>query len=139
MQSAHGSQLFPAQGLNHEPLNRLPREPGRVLCIRQQAKRTQAGLQCVACNAGLLLRSVRAVLDETVYLRGETIMTLDEIKSAIESGHRVFWSNSAYEVLRNGSQFLIVCNINNHAIGLTWLDGVTMNGKPEDFFVGAPK
>ena len=29
----------------------------------------------------------------------------------------------------------IVCNINNHSIGLTHIDRVTMNGDEEDFFI----
>lgn len=67
-------------------------------------------------------------------------MTLDEIKAAVLAGKRVFWSNLNYEVLRhvfkNGEEnWCIVCLGNGHTIGLTWLDGVTLNGKPEDFFI----
>jgi hypothetical protein len=37
---------------------------------------------------------------------------------------------------KNGcDQWLIKCELNDHCIGLTWRDGVTMNGKPEDFFI----
>jgi hypothetical protein len=28
-----------------------------------------------------------------------------------------------------------VCLSNSNAIGLTWLDGVTMNGEPDEFFI----
>lgn len=64
-------------------------------------------------------------------------MTLQEIKQAIEDGKRVFWSNRAYEVIKDSKgQYLIVCSINNHAIGLTWLDGVTLNGREDEFFIG---
>lgn len=63
-------------------------------------------------------------------------MTLEEIKSAVEAGKTVFWSNRAYRVLKDSlGQWLIVCDHNGYCIGLTWRDGVTMNGKPEDFFV----
>jgi hypothetical protein len=63
-------------------------------------------------------------------------MTLDEIKAAVDAGHIVCWSNTNYEVHRwvDGS-YNIVCMSNQHAIGLTWMNGVTMNGKPEDFFI----
>lgn len=67
-------------------------------------------------------------------------MTLDEIKAAVLAGKRVFWVSLNYEVWRrvskNGEEnWGIVCLGNGHTIGLTWLDGVMMNGKPEDFFI----
>ena len=67
-------------------------------------------------------------------------MTLEEIKAAVIQGERVFWSNTAYEVkkfsTRSGEdQWLIICNHNDHCIGLTWKDKVTMNGKVEEFFI----
>lgn len=63
-------------------------------------------------------------------------MTLNEIKQAVEAGKTVHWSNQAYKVVKDDlGQWLIVCSINNYAFGLTWRDGATMNGKPEDFFV----
>jgi len=64
-------------------------------------------------------------------------MTLDEIKAAVEEGHKVHWSNEGYEVIKdNLEQWLIKRSDSDYCIGLTWRDGVTMNGKPEDFFVG---
>lgn len=64
-------------------------------------------------------------------------MTLDQIKEAIANGERVFWASKAYEVLLvKSGNYLIVCHNNDDAIGLTWQDGVTMNGKPEQFFIG---
>jgi hypothetical protein len=62
-------------------------------------------------------------------------MTLQEIKDALSAGRTVHWSNDIYEVIcdRNG-EYLIRCIVNDSCIGLTWRDGVTMNGKPEDFF-----
>jgi hypothetical protein len=63
-------------------------------------------------------------------------MTLDQIKQAIENNERVFWSNLAYEVIRDSiGQYLIICNLNDWCIGLTWLDGVTMNGDESEFFI----
>jgi len=63
-------------------------------------------------------------------------MTLEEIKQAVEAGKNVYHGNRAYRVIKdNIGQWLIVCSINNYTIGLTWRDGVTMNGKPEEFFV----
>jgi len=75
-------------------------------------------------------------------------MTLEEIKAAIESGKHVCWSNRAYDVIKDKlGQWLIVCgrsseksfsalraNLNGYTCGLTWLDGVTMNGNPDEFF-----
>jgi hypothetical protein len=63
-------------------------------------------------------------------------MTLQEIKQAIADGSNVYWSNTGYRVLRavNGN-YNIICTSNDHCIGLTWLDGVTLNGKEIDFFI----
>lgn len=66
-------------------------------------------------------------------------MTLQEIKAAVESGQRVCWASEAYEVRRVGNpgdyDWLIVCTLNQNTIGLTWRDEVTMNGRPEQFFI----
>jgi len=44
---------------------------------------------------------------------------INRIKAHIRSGGRVFVNNSNYEVKRHGNDyFSIVCNINNHVIGL---------------------
>lgn len=62
-------------------------------------------------------------------------MTLAEIKSTVERGGRVCWVNQAYEVIKDRlGQWLIKCSRNGSCIGLTHLDGVTLNGKEEDFF-----
>lgn len=63
-------------------------------------------------------------------------MTLNQIKEAVKAGKTVCWKTSAYEIVNdNKNQWLIVCKINNSAIGLTWMDGKTMNGDEQDFFV----
>lgn len=63
-------------------------------------------------------------------------MTLEEIKSAVDAGKKVFWSNEGYEVIKDSiGQYLIRFIPNNHCIMLTWRDGTTLNGKPEEFFV----
>jgi len=63
-------------------------------------------------------------------------MTLDQIKQAIAEGKSVKWANDAYDVIRSTTgEYLIVCSLNQNAIGLTWTDGVTINGKPEDFYI----
>jgi hypothetical protein len=67
-------------------------------------------------------------------------MTLDEIKSATQAGLRVCWKNTSYAVMFDSAtnQWLIAfihrTSYANYT-GLTWADGVTMNGKPEDFFI----
>jgi hypothetical protein len=63
-------------------------------------------------------------------------MTLNEIKKAVNSGINVYWKNKGYRVLMNEfQQYLIVYYPNNYAIGLTFTDGITLNGNEEDFFV----
>ena len=66
---------------------------------------------------------------------GIAFMTLNEIKSSVESGERVFWKSQAYEVIKDRiGQWLLRCSINGNCIGLTWADGQTLNGKAEDFY-----
>ena len=64
-------------------------------------------------------------------------MNLQEIKNAVESGKKVHWSNEAYEVTKDkAGQWFIHCVLNDFYIGLTWADGVTMNGKESEFYIG---
>lgn len=63
-------------------------------------------------------------------------MTLDEIKAAVESGKTVHWASTAYRVIKDSiGQWLIICDHNRSCIGLTWMDGVTVNGRPDEFFI----
>jgi hypothetical protein len=62
-------------------------------------------------------------------------MTLDEIKAAVESGKTVYCVNRDYRVIKDSvGQWLIQCVYNGYCIGLTWSDGATMNGSPDEFF-----
>lgn len=64
-------------------------------------------------------------------------MTLEEIKKAIADGKKVYCGNESYEVILDSvGQYLIYRKINEYCIGLTWRDGVTMNGTEEEFFIG---
>jgi hypothetical protein len=61
-------------------------------------------------------------------------MILEDIKQAIEDNKKVYWSNKAYEVIKDKiGQYLIKCS-NGHCIGLTWQDGTTLNGNENEFF-----
>lgn len=63
-------------------------------------------------------------------------MTLSMIKDAVDAGFTVCWRSELYEVHKDSrGQYLITCTKNGDSIGLTHLDGVTVNGKPEEFFV----
>ena len=63
-------------------------------------------------------------------------MNLEEIKEAVRAGKKVHWSNELYEVIEGKYEFLINCVQNDYCIGLTHRDGITMNGRPEQFFIG---
>jgi hypothetical protein len=64
-------------------------------------------------------------------------MTLEEIKRTIEEGGRVYWKHEGYPVIKDGLGRYVICYIQNQTCwGLTWTDGVTMNEKEEDFFIG---
>ena len=47
------------------------------------------------------------------------------------------WASKIYEVryAPKLDEFQIVCTDNDNIIGLTWKDGVTMNGKEDDFYI----
>ena len=63
-------------------------------------------------------------------------MTLNEIKEAVLSGQTVHWGSPAYIVVvdTQGSWF-IKCPGNGYCVGLTWADGVTLNGNENEFFI----
>ena len=63
-------------------------------------------------------------------------MNLKQIKEAVESGKKVYWSHKGYEVIKDSlNEFLIICTSNQYCIGLTWADEVTLNGDEADFFI----
>jgi hypothetical protein len=63
-------------------------------------------------------------------------MTLNEIKYAVEKGRSVHWANDGYSVIKdNLGQFLVIFEPNQSCIGLTWQDGITLNGKESDFYI----
>jgi hypothetical protein len=63
-------------------------------------------------------------------------MTLEEIKEAVTSGKKVNWINKAYEVIVDKrGEFMIKCTINNSYIGLTQINGVTLNGNEDEFHI----
>jgi hypothetical protein len=59
-----------------------------------------------------------------------------EIKNAVSRGEDVYWSNTNYyKVIKDSiGQYLIWSQFNDHYIGLTHLDGETLNGRLEEFF-----
>jgi len=63
-------------------------------------------------------------------------MTLQEIKTAVENGKTVCWATRSYRVIKdNLGRWLILCGFNCNCTGLTWVDGVTLNGAEKDFFI----
>ena len=67
-------------------------------------------------------------------------MKLQEIKQAVNDGKTVCWKSEIYVVEREGTEdyYQIHCTTNDNYMGLTWLDGKTMNGEPEEFFILDP-
>ena len=64
-------------------------------------------------------------------------MTLEEIKKAVDNGKVVCQGQDNYVVVKNEytGEYLIKCTTNDYAIGLTWKDGKTMNGKESEFYI----
>lgn len=67
-------------------------------------------------------------------------MNIKEIKQAVDSGQRVFWNTTLYEVIKdNIGQYHIVCGANDSCIGLHGKEGTeyenVLNGCEKDFFI----
>ena len=63
-------------------------------------------------------------------------MTLEEIKAAVNAGKIVCWSGDGYRVIKDSmGQWLIQFIPNGYCVGLTWRDGITLNGKPGEFYI----
>lgn len=60
-------------------------------------------------------------------------MTLSEIKQAIEEGKKVYWVNTSCEVVKDKNGKYLIKHPDS-CIGLTWLDGTTMNGNEDEFY-----
>lgn len=61
-------------------------------------------------------------------------MNLEQIKVAVDAGKFVYLSNPSYRIIKSRyGEYLIYRQINEYCIGLTWRDGVTLNGREEDF------
>jgi hypothetical protein len=63
------------------------------------------------------------------------MMSLEEIKAAVEAGKTVYVSNSSYRVVKDRHDQWLIVHRDGYAIGLTWLDGVTPNFTPEECFI----
>ena len=63
-------------------------------------------------------------------------MNAQEIKKAVDEGKKVYWVNELYEVIKDKfGRYLIRCSLNDSCIGLTWMDGITLNGKEDQFYI----
>jgi len=83
------------------------------------------------------VQNASSIAPKTKHLSVFRKMNLTEIKTAVMAGKTVHWASDAYVVIYAPriEEFLIKCLLNDDCIGLTWKDGVTMNGKPSQFFV----
>ena len=61
-------------------------------------------------------------------------MTLDEIKAAVLAGRTVHWCNDSYTVLQDLRGSWYITFRGDDCIALTWNDGVTLSGRPSDFY-----
>ena len=75
------------------------------------------------------------------HLNLDALMKLERIKSAVNAGLQVYWTHPGYTVqadLGAASGFSIVWALGSpteNRIGLTWSDGIRLNGDPDDFYV----
>ena len=67
-------------------------------------------------------------------------MKLEEIKSAVDRGQSVKWTNKLYDVIKDSlGRYLIICSSNQYTIGLTHTDGKTLNGRSSEFYISKGK
>jgi hypothetical protein len=63
-------------------------------------------------------------------------MNIAEIKTAVDAGKSVHWSNEGYVVRKDRlGRYLIFFEPNGSAIGLTDQSGCRLNGQEEEFFL----
>jgi hypothetical protein len=65
-------------------------------------------------------------------------MTLTQIKEAIAAGKTVCWANDGYTVIKGKFDYLIGWNVGGRGanyIGLTHTDGITLNGREDQFYI----
>ena len=63
-------------------------------------------------------------------------MNLQQIKTAVDNGQSVHWANDGYSVIKGKDDYYSICfKWNESCIGLTWQDGVTLNGKESEFYI----
>lgn len=63
-------------------------------------------------------------------------MNIQEIKTAVEAGKTVHWSNAGYVVTKDSiGQFHITFKQNQSSVGLTNRAGNRLNGQPQDFYI----
>jgi hypothetical protein len=60
-------------------------------------------------------------------------MNLDQIKSAVESGEKVFWGNDSYQVIKAKLGEFLVVHDGGSCVGLTSQSGI-LQGKEKDFY-----
>ncbi len=68
-------------------------------------------------------------------------MKLEEIKKAVNEGHKVCWKHSLYTVIKDEDDYYMIAwnegARDANYTGLTHKDGVTMNGEEKDFYIEA--
>ena len=69
-------------------------------------------------------------------MKHEHARAIAEIRAAVDAGRTVHWANAGYRVTKDRiGQYHIVCDHNQHCIGLTNRAGDRLNGKPDEFFI----
>ncbi len=128
------------------------REGGNILFERvrlgERHERIDSGWRLAKDSIGRALVALDEFLEQLEAIKQALInkeidageMDLQEIKAAVDAGLEVHWMNDGYRVIKDRiGQYLIEFTPNGSIIGLTWTDGVTMNGKPSEFYIGSKR
>jgi hypothetical protein len=76
------------------------------------------------------------ILAEVTAPSNSTFHTIADIKKAVDEGKPVYWGNKKYRVVKDSiGQYLIICGLNGHCIGLTNQEDTLLNGNIEEFLI----
>jgi hypothetical protein len=62
-------------------------------------------------------------------------MNIEEIKTAVDAGKKVQWSNPGYLVIKDNKGQYLIQHTNGSCIGLTNQDGTVLNGDEQEFSI----
>jgi len=60
--------------------------------------------------------------------------SIEEVKKDVDQGIKVYANSFSYLVIKSKNDYLVKCGCTNRCVGLTYMDGITSDFKPSQFF-----